>query len=65
MLSELVETFRPASAESLAQREYEEARRELLKAQSAHEYAAALVTYHKARVERLNGFLRKANKDGA
>ncbi len=59
MISELVETFRPASAESLAQREYEEARRELLKAHSAHEYAQSLVAYHTARVERLARFIKR------
>jgi len=64
-MRELIETFRPASAEMLAQREFEEARRELLKAGSAKEYAEALVTYHQARVSRLEGFLRKANRNGA
>lgn len=61
MFQELAEIMSKPSAEVLAQREYEEARRELLKAQSAYEYAAALVAYHKARVERLDSYL-KANR---
>lgn len=64
-MRELIETFRPASAEMLAQREFEEARRELLKAESAREYAEALVTYHQARVSRLEGFLRRVDRNGA
>lgn len=64
-MRDLIETFRPASAEALAQREFEEARRELLKAESAKEYAEAMVAYHEARVSRLEGFLRKANCSGA
>lgn len=41
------------SARELAQRELDEAQRELLAAQSAQEYAAALVRYHQVRIERL------------
>ena len=41
------------SAESLALQEYEHARRSLLEAQSAREYAEAMVSYHQKRIDRL------------
>lgn len=55
------------SAESLALRELEEARRSLLEAQSAAEYADAMATYHTARIERLCAFLteRHGERDEA
>jgi hypothetical protein len=59
MFEQLSEIMRPPSAEVIAQKEFEDASRELLKAQSAKEYAEALVTYHKARVERLTEFLKR------
>jgi hypothetical protein len=45
--------FQPAAAEVLAAQEYDEARRALLEAHSAREYADAMVTYHTKRIERL------------
>ncbi len=60
MFEQLSEIMRPPSAESMAQKEFEDASRELLKAQSAKEYAEALVTYQKARVERLSEFLKRS-----
>ena len=53
-LRDLAAVFRPPTASVLALRELEDARRSLLGAHSAREYAAALVTYHTARVDRLN-----------
>jgi hypothetical protein len=49
--------FRPASPEELAARELDSARRQLLEAQSAREYADAMVTYHRSRIERLRAVL--------
>lgn len=49
--------WRTPSPEVLAQRELEEARRRLLEAASAKEYAESMCTYHAQRIERLRGFL--------
>lgn len=53
----LVKYFGLMSPLALAVRELEDAQRELLEAQSATEYASALVTYNKARVARLADFV--------
>ena len=50
--------FRPASPEVLAARELDEARRQLLAAESAAEYADAMCAYHRSRIERLQRYLR-------
>lgn len=57
MLNALIETFRRPSAITLAQRELEDAQRQLLTAQSASEYAARMVQYHQDRVGRLKRIL--------
>ena len=49
--------FRPASPEVLAARELDEARRQLLQAQSAEEYAHSMAAYHQARIARLERYL--------
>jgi len=49
--------YQPASAEVLAAQEYNQARRALLEAHSAREYAEAMVTYHQNRIERLKATL--------
>ena len=49
--------FATPSAQTLAARELEEASRRKLEAQSALEYASAMVMYHTARIERLKAFL--------
>lgn len=58
MYKQFVNTFRPPSAETLAQRELEDAQRRLLEARSAVEYAASMVTYHESRVNRLTAYVR-------
>ena len=45
--------FAAPSARELAQRELDEAERELLKAQTALDYAACVTDYHQARIVRL------------
>jgi hypothetical protein len=59
MLKELLETFRPPSAHIIAMRELEEAQRELLRTQSAKEYAESMVTYHEARIARLTATVKE------
>ena len=44
------------SAEVLALREIENAKRSLLEAQSGREYAEAMCKYHEARIKRLSGY---------
>ena len=50
--------FRPASPEVLAARELDDARRQLLAAQSAEEYAHSMAVYHQRRISRLERYLR-------
>ena len=52
----------PPSAEVLALRELEEAKRRLLQAQSGREYAASMCKYHEDRIKRLSGFLHQATE---
>lgn len=52
-LTQIIQVFRAPSADVLAVQELEDARRQLLSALSAKEYAAALVMYQSDRVARL------------
>lgn len=51
------QVFRTPSALELAQIELEEAKRELLNAQSATEYAARMAAYHGDRIKRLSAYV--------
>ena len=51
--------YAPPSPESIALRELEESRRELLAAHTAHEYAARMVEFHKGKIKRLTSFLKE------
>jgi hypothetical protein len=51
--------YAPPSPESIALRELEESRRELLAAHTAQEYAAAMVEFYKGKIARLSWFLKK------
>jgi len=42
----------------LAATELEEARRELLRTQSAHEYAGRIAEYHQDRIARLTNYIK-------
>ncbi len=61
-VKQLIEPFRKPSAEIIAQRELEDAKRELLQAQAGQEYAAAMVQYHEARITRLRSMLTEAHQ---
>ncbi len=54
--------FAPPSAETLARRELDEARRQLLAAQTDAEYAATMRQYHMARISRLEAYLAGVRK---
>lgn len=58
MIKDLIETFRKPSAEVLAQRELEDAKRALLESQRMHEYHFNMVAFNKARIGRLSAMLR-------
>ncbi len=57
MIKQFLETFRKPSARVIAQRELEDAERELLATQTASEYAKNLVQYHQQRIQRLKTYL--------
>lgn len=63
MISPLTSLFRKPSSTMLAQAELEDAKRSLLSAQSAAEYAKRMSEYHTDRIKRLTAIL-KANTDG-
>ena len=58
----LLAYFRLPSAEVLALRELEEAKRKLLDAQSGREYADSMCKYHEARIKRLTSYLHTATE---
>jgi hypothetical protein len=51
--------FRLPSADLMAARELEEAKRELLQMQSSQDYAKRMVEYHQDRVKRLTAYVAK------
>lgn len=51
------------SATTLAQRELEEAKRQLLKAQSAADFSRVQVVYHEDRIRRLKKYIKDANQE--
>jgi len=53
MLDQLKQLFKTPTADQLANREYDEARRELLMSQSAAEYHQSMIEYHIKRLLRL------------
>lgn len=55
--------FRKPSPEELMAREIDDARRALLEAMSARDYAASMVTYHETRIDRLRSMLDLAQHD--
>lgn len=57
MFKQIKNTFAPPSHTVLAQRELESAKRQLLEAQSAQEYARAMCAYHEDRILRLTTLL--------
>ena len=63
MIKELIAaitTFtRVPTADAMAVRELEEAKRELLRSQSGQDYAKRMVEYHQDRVKRLTAYVAK------
>jgi len=54
--------FRLPSAETLALKELEEAKRKLLEAQSAREFSESMCKYHEARIKRLTAYLHSVTE---
>ena len=53
------------SPEVMAMRELDSAKRGLLEAQTAREWAHSLTLYHEARIKRLTAYLHKATEEQA
>lgn len=51
--------YAPPSPETIALRELEESRRELLVAHTQQEYASKMVEFHKNKIKRLTAFLKE------
>lgn len=63
LYASIAKIFASPSAETLALRELQTARRSLLEAQSAREYAESMCKYHEARVKRLTAYLHSATEE--
>jgi hypothetical protein len=63
MISEMKKLWTTPSAEALALRELEEAKRRLLQAQTAREYADSMCKYREAQIKRLTAYLHKATEE--
>jgi hypothetical protein len=59
LINTLANTFRLPSADMMAVKELEEAKRSLLQMQSAQDYAKSMCAYHAERVKRLTAYLAK------
>lgn len=58
MIEYLKSLWRPLSAEVLALRELEQAKRELLEAQTAREYADSVCQFREAQIKRLTAYIK-------
>jgi hypothetical protein len=63
MLDQLKKMFKTPTADELAKREYDEARRELLMSQSAAEYHQSMIEYHIKRLLRLKEIINGNAQD--
>jgi len=63
MLNQLKQMFKTPTADELANREYDEARRELLVSQSAAEYHQSMIDYHIKRLLRLKEIINASTQD--
>jgi len=56
--------LRPRTPLELASRELDDAKRELLEAQTGQDYARRMVEYHSDRVKRLTAYVANESKEG-
>lgn len=61
MFDWIVELFRKPSAEVLAQREYEDARRNLLECQRLRDYYENMANFQSVRIGRVRAMIREAD----
>ena len=57
----MIKYFVLPTADIMAARELEEAKRELLRSQTALDYTKRMVEYHQDRVKRLTAYVEKSN----
>ena len=60
LIDKIKSMYATPSAEQIALRELEAAKRSLLEAQSGREYADSMCKYHEARIKRLTAYIRGA-----
>jgi len=58
MIEELKKLWATPSAEALALRELEDAKRKLLEAQTSREYADSMVKFREAQIKRLTAYIK-------
>jgi hypothetical protein len=58
MINELKKLWATPSAEAIALRELEEAKRKLLDAQTSREYADSMVKFREAQIKRLTAYIK-------
>ena len=63
IFADLIRIFQPPTSDELVREELELARRELLKAHSAEEYARAMAQYHQERIYRLTNIIEQGEQD--
>ena len=62
LIDKIKSIYATPSAEQIALRELEAAKRSLLEAQSGREYAESMCKYHEARIKRLTAYLHNATE---
>ena len=58
IINTLKSLYAPPTAETLALRELEQSRRDLLSAHTQQEYSTKMVEFHKTKIKRLSAFLK-------
>jgi len=63
MINELKKLWSTPSAEVIALRELEDAKRKLLEAQTSREYAESMCKFRESQIKRLTAYLHKATEE--
>jgi predicted outer membrane protein len=63
IFADFIHIFQPPTAQEMVAEELEQARRELLKAHSAEEYARSMAQYHQERITRLTNIIEYGEHD--
>jgi hypothetical protein len=58
LIEKIKALYAPPTAETLALRELEQSRRDLLAAQTQQEYSSKMVEFHKVKIKRLTAFVK-------